>query len=164
MNLATRFYVRYTKHLPRGEVTDRMRWTRLPMLSWGAILSLLLASVIPVPSFGQATPPLDVIARWELVNYARVVLEIEPIRQKYYRQAQALARRPIPRNLCFGMSPQNIPSGMEAICANYMREAMQVLKKYNMTVEQFNAITLRAQQDKAFSQRIQTEMLRLKQP
>jgi len=106
----------------------------------------------------------DVIAPWEVINYARVILEIEPIRQKYYRQAQAVAGGQVPRNSCFGMSPQNIPSGMETICASYVREAMQVLKKYNMTLEQFNAITLRAQQDTAFSQRIQTEMMRLRQP
>ncbi len=141
-----------------------MRWTLLPIIFCGSTLSLLLISVMPVPSLGQAAPQADVIAPWELINYARVVLEIEPIRQKYYRQAQAVAGGQVPRNSCFGMSPQNIPSGMETICASYVREAMQVLKKYNMTLEQFNAITLRAQQDNAFSQRIQTEMMRLKQP
>ncbi len=134
------------------------------MMFCGTILSLLFVSVIPSISLGQAASQSDVIAPWELINYARVVLEIEPIRQKYYRQAQALAGGQIPRNSCFAMSPQNIPSGMETICASYIRDAMQVLKKYNMTLEKFNAITLRAQQDNSFSQRIQTEMMRLKQP
>ncbi|MDR5637819.1 DUF4168 domain-containing protein [Thermosynechococcus sp. PP42] len=112
----------------------------------------------------QTSPRTDAIAPWEIMNYARVVLEIEPIRQKYYRQAQVAFQGQVPRNSCFGMNPQNIPSGLETICANYVREAMQVLRKYNMSLEQFNAITLRAQQDSALSQRIQAEMVRLQRP
>ncbi|AHB87418.1 hypothetical protein NK55_00125 [Thermosynechococcus sp. NK55a] len=137
-----------------------MSWKWLP-------LALCSAGLLPVPSpysLAQTSPRTDVIAPWEITTYARVVLEIEPIRQKYYRQAQAAFQGQVPRNSCFGMNPQNIPSGLETICANYGREAMQVLRKYNMSLEQFNAITLRAQQDGAFSQRIQAEMLRLQQP
>ncbi len=139
-----------------------MSWKWLPLAVWSAGLVLVLA---PSPhSLAQTFPRPDVIAPWEIMNYARVVLEIEPIRQKYYRQAQAAFQGQVPRNCCFGMNPQHIPQGLETICTNYMREAMQVLKKYNMTLEQFNAITRRAQQDSAFSQRIQAEMLRLQQP
>ncbi|BCX12689.1 MAG: hypothetical protein KatS3mg067_1627 [Thermosynechococcus sp.] len=139
-----------------------MSWKWLP-------LALCSAGLLPVPvpspySLAQTSPRTDVIAPWEITTYARVVLEIEPIRQKYYRQAQAAFQGQVPRNSCFGMNPQNMPRGLETICANYGREAMQVLRKYNMSLEQFNAITLRAQQDGAFSQRIQAEMLRLQQP
>ncbi|HIK25135.1 MAG TPA: DUF4168 domain-containing protein [Thermosynechococcus sp. M46_R2017_013] len=138
-----------------------MAWKWLPLAVCGA--GLLLAPVPSLRSFAQTAPRPEMIDRREIMNYARVVLEIEPIRQRYYRQAQAVFQGQVPRNSCFGMNPQNIPIGLETICANYMREAMQVLKKYNMTLDQFNGITRRAQQDSAFAQRIQAEMLRLQQ-
>lgn len=138
-----------------------MAWKWFPLVVGSA--GLLLTPVPSPGSLAQTAPRPEVIAPWEIVNYARVVLEIEPIRQRYYRQAQAVFQGQVPRNSCFGMNPQNIPIGLETICANYMREAMLVLKKYNMTIEQFNGITRRAQQDSALSQRIQTEMLRLQQ-
>ncbi|WKT81263.1 DUF4168 domain-containing protein [Thermosynechococcus sp. PP45] len=139
-----------------------MSWKWLPLAVCSA--GLLLVPVPSPHSLAQTSPRTDAIAPWEIMNYARVVLEIEPIRQKYYRQAQVAFQGQVPRNSCFGMNPQNIPSGLETICANYVREAMQVLRKYNMSLERFNAITLRAQQDSALSQRIQAEMVRLQRP
>ncbi|WP_164920799.1 DUF4168 domain-containing protein [Thermosynechococcus vestitus] len=136
------------------------KWLPLAMCSVGL---LLVPALLPY-SLAQTSPRTDVIAPWEITTYARVVLEIEPIRQKYYRQAQAAFQGQVPSNACFGMNPQHIPSGLEAICASYGWEAIQVLKKYNMSLEQFNAITLRAQQDSTLSRRIQAEMLRLQQP
>ncbi|MFN4270490.1 MAG: DUF4168 domain-containing protein [Thermosynechococcus sp.] len=138
-----------------------MSWKWLPLILCSA--GLLLTPVPLLRSLAQTAPRPEVTAPWEIANYARVVLEIEPIRQKYYRQAQTAFQGQVPRNACFGMNPQNIPIGLETICANYMREAMQVLKKYNMTIEQFNGITRRTQQDRALSQRVQAEILRLKQ-
>ncbi|MFN4278986.1 DUF4168 domain-containing protein [Thermosynechococcus sp.] len=138
-----------------------MSWKWLPLGVCSA--GLLLAPVSLPRSLAQAAPRPEMIDPWEIINYARVVLEIEPIRQKYYRQAQVAFQGQVPRNSCFGMNPENIPIGLETICANYMREAIQVLKRYNMSLDQFNGITRRAQQDSALSQRIQAEMLRLQQ-
>lgn len=135
-------------------------------ITQGIAIALLIAILPGVYSSlrSQSSPqPSLLFAQTDVINYARVVLEIEPIRRKYYRQAQQVVSGAVPRNSCFGYNRQNIPNGLEGICEDYLRESMQILQKYNMSLEQFNAITQRAQADANLSQRIQQEMLRLQQ-
>ncbi|MDG2990703.1 DUF4168 domain-containing protein [Candidatus Synechococcus calcipolaris G9] len=138
----------------------------LGKLTQGVAIALLIAVLPGVYSSlrGQSSPePSLLFVQADVSNYARVVLEIEPIRRKYYRQAQQVVSGTVPRNSCFGYNRQNIPNGLEGICEDYLRESLQILQKYNMSLEQFNAMTQRAQVDANFSQRIQQEMLRLLQ-
>lgn len=128
-----------------------------------ALLMAILPGAYSSLRSQSTSDPSVLFVPTDLINYARVVLEIEPIRRKYYRQAQQIVPGGVPRNSCFGYDRQNIPEGLADICGDYLRESMQVLQKYNMSLEQFNAITQRAQVDTNLSQRIQQEMLRLQQ-
>ncbi len=140
-----------------------------PMVSGvlGGFLSLLsLTWVVPIPGLAQAptVSPSLVINNTQVSNYARAVLAIEPIRLKYYRQAQQLFPGRLPRNPCLGNSKDTIPTGLEGICQQYMNESMAILRKHDLTPEEFNAITQQLRFSPSLYQRVQLEMMRHQQP
>lgn len=97
-------------------------------------------------------------------RYAKAVLEIEPLRLRYFKQAQQLMPGKIPPNVCYGNYQTNIPQQLESVCDRYLRESKTIIQKHHLTLEQFNAITVRARNDSAYSELIQQELLRQQQP
>jgi hypothetical protein len=117
--------------------------------------------VLAQSSVPPSTSPTGLTS--QLTDYARAVLEIEPIRLKYYQQAEQLMRRgQIPQNTCLGNNKANVPQGLEGICNGYLNDSKQVIERNNLTPEQFNEITLRARTDTSLMTRIQQELVKLR--
>jgi Domain of unknown function (DUF4168) len=94
----------------------------------------------------------------QVSDYAAAVLEIEPIRLKYYDQARKQTNGKIPPNLCLENEKTNVVNELASICSSYMEESQAVIIKHDLTQDQFNAITTQAQTDRALSDRIQQQL------
>lgn len=144
-----------------------------PLLSGPAMISRPLIGLLtlwsltglPTPGLTQviAPSPTTTMSNSQLSSYAQAVLAIEPIRLKYYRQAQRMFSGQVPRNSCLG-EPKNVNSPrLNQLCQQYLSESMQILKKYDLTPEEFNSMTLQIQANPGLYQRVQYEMMRLQQ-
>lgn len=132
----------------------------------GGILSLLSCSwfLLPTGLAQTKTPtPTIVINNSQVSNYAQAVLAIEPIRVRYYRQAQALFAGKVPTNACSKEYPETMPPGLDAICHQYFSESMQILQKYDLSPDEFNLITQQLRFSPSLYQRVQQEMIRHQQ-
>lgn len=108
-----------------------------------------------------APSPTTTISTSQLSSYAQAVLAIEPIRLKYYRQAQRMFAGQVPRNSCL-TEPKTLTSPrLEQLCNQYFYESMQILKKYDLTPEEFNTMTQKIRTNPGLYQRVQYEMMRL---
>jgi Domain of unknown function (DUF4168) len=136
------------------------------------LLIVALAMIAEAPMLNQNSSGLLGQAAWAetpipdswVSYYAKAVLEIEPIRRRYFQKAQQVISGKFPSNLCYGNYQSNIPPGLERICDRYLRESNLIIQKHNLTWEQFNAITVRANHDPALKDRIQRELLRYQKP
>ncbi|WP_172636031.1 DUF4168 domain-containing protein [Synechococcus sp. PCC 6312] len=108
-----------------------------------------------------APSPTTTLSNSQLSSYAQAVLAIEPIRLKYYRQAQKMFSGQVPRNSCLA-EPKNLASPrLDNLCSQYFNESTQILKKYDLTPEEFNNITQQIHANPGLYQRVQYEMMRL---
>jgi Domain of unknown function (DUF4168) len=98
------------------------------------------------------------ISNLQVSKYARAVLEIEQVRQKFQHQAIQVLGKTLPTNTCVGNYRANVPPGLENICNGYLQESRAIVDKYGLTPEEFNAITLRSRNDSALFNRIQQEL------
>jgi hypothetical protein len=96
------------------------------------------------------------ISESKVSRYARAVLEIEPIRLKYVKQAKELLKGNLPKKLCL---PGYVPPGLEKICSNYLSESKAVIERHQLTMDEFNDITTQASIDKELNNLIQKHML-----
>uniref|UniRef100_B8HU30 DUF4168 domain-containing protein n=1 Tax=Cyanothece sp. (strain PCC 7425 / ATCC 29141) TaxID=395961 RepID=B8HU30_CYAP4 len=149
----------------------RLATIRPPQLCTALLLSVLsLGSVLENGSFGSlfsaSFPPAlgqTTISTDQVSSYARAVLSIEPIRRRYYQQAQQVMKGAVPKNSCLGNNRANVPQELEDICSSYLSESKTVIEKNKLTLEQFNEITMRARSDTALNSRIQQELVRQQQ-
>jgi len=108
---------------------------------------------IPLPVGAQTTFSDDRIQR-----YALIVLELEPIRQAHLEEARRiLGTINTSGNLC---AERHLPPAVQNICNRYFEKSQRLVEQRGMTIQEFNAITLQAQQDPSLSKRIQDAMLR----
>ncbi|MEN9207149.1 MAG: DUF4168 domain-containing protein [Gloeomargarita sp. GMQP_bins_25] len=119
-------------------------------------LALLLVSLAR-PVMAQGTWSDDRIQR-----YAQIVLELEPIRQAHLEEARRLLGRvSTSGNLC---GERNLPPAVQNVCDRFFEKSQRLVEQRGLTVQEFNAITLQAQQDPNLSKRIQEAMLRQRRP
>lgn len=96
-----------------------------------------------------------------LRNYARAVLEIEPLRRSALEEIQrVLGQRAVPSIACNQPgSIASLPPDAQTVAVGYCNESKQVVEEYGLTVSQFNEITLRAKRDPQLREQIQEYML-----
>jgi len=99
----------------------------------------------------------------EVNNYARAVLEAEPVRQTALTDLkQSMGSEELPRIACDRAdSISNLPDNARSIAKGYCSQYESIVKKYFSSFEEFNQITKTAQNNPNLRQRIQDEMLRL---
>jgi Domain of unknown function (DUF4168) len=137
-------------------------------LSLSLLPRLLLAAMIILLGSGESfsssaavvaqTSSQQTITPQQLSDYAAAVLEIEPIRLKYYDQARKQTNGKMPPNLCLETQTANVVNELESICNSYMEESQAVILKHDLTEDQFNAITTQARSDQTLSDRIQQQL------
>ena len=99
----------------------------------------------------------------EVNNYARAVLEAEPVRQTALTDLrQSMGSDRLPRIACDREdSISNLPDNARSIAKGYCSQYESIVKKYFSSFEEFNQITKTVQNNPNLRQRIQDEMLRL---
>ena len=99
----------------------------------------------------------------EVNNYARAVLEAEPVRQTALTDLkQSMGSEELPRIACDREdSISNLPDNARSIAKGYCSQYESIVKKYFSSFEEFNQITKTVQNNPNLRQRIQDEMLRL---
>jgi hypothetical protein len=135
----------------------------------GAISALgLIAGIVP-DSHNSSTLNFSTVAHAqdfsesEVNNYARAVLEAEPVRQTALNDLkQSMGSEDLPRIACDREDTiSNLPDNARSIAQGYCSQYESIVKKYFSSFEEFNQITKTVQNNPELRQRIQEEMLRL---
>lgn len=119
-------------------------------------------TVIPELSFSYAAQA-QAVTDEEITNYARSVLEIEPIRRSAYEQIrQITGSSNVPSIQCNEPRRLNsLPRNIRQIAVNYCNQARAIAHDNGLSDERFNAITIAHQEDADLSNRIQQAILQL---
>lgn len=122
-----------------------------PNLSLGSIL------IIGAAAYAQEFSNTDV------VNYAKAVLEAEPLRQTALNDIkQTLPSGAVPQISCDEKETwSQLPENARNIASSYCNQYEGIVKKYFSSFNQFNQITKNVRNNPDFKKRIQDEMLRL---
>jgi hypothetical protein len=99
----------------------------------------------------------------EVNNYARAVLEAEPVRQTALTELkQSMGSDELPRIACDREETiSKLPDNARSIAQSYCSQYESIVKRYFSSFEEFNQITKTVQNNPDLRQRIQDEMLRL---
>ena len=159
-------------HLPMfpSVFTSSMRnsiWMR--SLTIGTIASLSLLSGV-TPNFSSPTAQLlqtSVLAQSDesaLTRYVRAAYEIETTRRSMVSQVKEMTQGEMPSNVCQPNSIAQLQSGIrdrvKGICDNFRAQADAIVKKHNLSREEFNDFQKRSQQPETRNQ-IESEIRRL---
>lgn len=129
-----------------------------PLVLAGCATNTTSTSPTPYATVSSITPE-------EAENYARAVLAIEPSRQEAYNEIQQLINtEQVPNITCTQADTIGaLPSNVQDIAVNYCNQAKRIGESQNLTMAQFNAITITAQSNPEIQQQIQNELIRLQQ-
>lgn len=124
-------------------------------------LSLNLGQA-PTLEWGTAAMAQD-FTNEEITNYSRAVIALESRRVNAIREIKKIVGD-VPRIVCNDSnSIRTLPGNAPRIAVDYCSEAKKIIEQNDLTVSEFNEITRRQQADVAFRQRIQAEILRLRE-
>ncbi len=100
----------------------------------------------------------------EITNYARSLLDIEPLRQQYYNQIKQrlTGGQAMPQIICSDLNSVNrLPGEIRQSAIAYCQASIKIVEKNGLTIQQFNNITNLLTQDTRILERITAELLRL---
>ncbi|MGB8699870.1 MAG: DUF4168 domain-containing protein [Thermosynechococcaceae cyanobacterium] len=138
---------------------------RLSRLHWWSVLLLAGSSCLTgvVPGWSNSTAQLS----WsttafaqttdQIRSYAEAVLDIEPLRRRAYGQVRKKMNGSVPGDVC---RQGQLPGDVKSICSDFLGESADIIRRRNLTINQFNDITQRSQADPELRNRIQEEMKR----
>ncbi|MBE9114311.1 DUF4168 domain-containing protein [Lusitaniella coriacea LEGE 07157] len=121
-----------------------------------------ISSQSPGLTFQNAAHAVDVNPQ-ELLNYAKALLAIEPLRQSTYNDIKRiLGSRPVPNIVCDEPSSfANLPGNARQIAINYCHRSREISRRHGFSTDRFNRITGWVQSNPALKQRVQDAMLQL---
>ena len=100
----------------------------------------------------------------QLRSYAQAVLSIEPYRQQAFADIQQVIGNSPPNIICNKPSSYgDLPQAAQTIASNYCATSKKIVESNNLSVSQFNTITIKAQSDGGLEQRIQNAMIQIQQ-
>ncbi len=93
----------------------------------------------------------------DLRNYAKAAQEIENLRQSTFRQIeQKVGKDKASRLACNQAGSLNqLPDDARSLAQNYCNQSEAIVKKHNLTINQFNDITQQRKTDPNLNQKIQ---------
>lgn len=144
--------------------TSLFRQHTVPSAHWLVSVFVSLGSLIVIPMLPEAAIAQSVSAA-DLQNYARSLLEIEPIRQSAYSEIKRiLGTDQVPRIDCHRPGSLNsLSANIRQIAIDYCEDARRIAQENDLSPEQFNAITRALQSNPSLVPRIEQEMIRLQQ-
>ncbi|NEO26915.1 MAG: DUF4168 domain-containing protein [Kamptonema sp. SIO4C4] len=109
------------------------------------------------PRFANAAVAQD-FSNQEIRSYARALLEIEPHRQRAYNEIKDRAGS-VPNIVCNRRGTfSGLPGNARQIASNYCSRSREIVERVGLTIERFNQITSRVQNDPRLARQIQNEM------
>ncbi len=96
----------------------------------------------------------------QVTNYAKAVLNIEPVRKAHFEQVKRQMGGTVPGNICRQSSS---PSSVKAICNEFYRRSAEIIKNSGLSIGEFNQITRQVQTDQEVKARVQQELVRQQQ-
>lgn len=99
----------------------------------------------------------------QLNNYAKAVLEIEPIRKEVQRKVQVeLEGEPMPEMACNrSESYQDLPNQARSLIINYCNRSEKIVKDQGLSISEFNQITEQLQNNSELREKVRQQMLEL---
>lgn len=144
-----------------------------PIVRSLAIAGLAIAAIGwgVVPDFTRPIPRLfDTVARAqnvsddEVQNYARAILDMEPIRQSAYNDIKKIVTPEAPPNIVCSTNSTfgGLPGNARQIAVSYCNQSRQIVQNSGLSIERFNQITSQIQGgDVDLERRIQSAMREL---
>ncbi|MBI4783865.1 MAG: DUF4168 domain-containing protein [Oscillatoriophycideae cyanobacterium NC_groundwater_1537_Pr4_S-0.65um_50_18] len=124
----------------------------------GALSEVSAASSVGL-SFDNAAYAQAAITENEIQDYARSVLQIEPIRQAAYDNIKQTSGAEVPPILCHRPSSLNsLDPNIRSIAIDYCNQAIAIVESNNLTITRFNEITVAHKSDAGLAGRIQQAM------
>jgi len=134
-------------------------------IGWVIGLTAILAGCSSNSASNSASPipTLSSVSAEEIKNYAKAVLAIESKRKTAYDEIQKLTNdEPIPDVTCTKADTiAPLPKKIQDIAVNYCNQSKKIGESYDLTMPQFNAITVSAESNPDLRRRIQNELIRL---
>lgn len=124
--------------------------------------------ISPVPSSTLLSLPRGAIAQatvsdFEVTNYAKSILDIEPKRQEAYEEIKRIIGS-VPPIDCYNSNSLNaLNPQIRGIAQNYCQQSETIVTSNGLSNERFNEITRLQQSNPQLQQRIRTEILRIQQ-
>jgi hypothetical protein len=100
----------------------------------------------------------------EVINFARAVLAMEPLRQAAYDDIKRIigSAQQVPNINCSQPSSfSNLPGNARQIAVNYCNKSREFVRANRLTIERFNEIANQAQSNEDLTRRIQNAMIEL---
>ncbi len=92
----------------------------------------------------------------QIQQYAKAVLQIEPIRRESLEKAKQIMGGNVPANVC---RQDDLPNGVEGVCKNFLTRSAQIIKDSGLSIGEFNQITVRLQKDPGLKNRMRQELI-----
>jgi Domain of unknown function (DUF4168) len=127
-------------------------------------ISLKGAAILDFNSAASAQQSAPSLSAAEITNYAKALLEIEPLRQDYYNKIKQglTGRQQMPQIICSDQnSVNNLPRNIRQSAIAYCESSIEIVEKNGLTIQRFNDITNLLTQDTRILERITAELLRL---
>jgi len=96
----------------------------------------------------------------QVTQYAKAVLQIEPVRQEALAEAKQVMGGSVPANVC---RQSSIPNAVESVCKTFLSRSADIIQSSGLTIGEFNRITMRLQNDSRLRDRMRQELIRLQQ-
>ncbi|MDJ0555432.1 MAG: DUF4168 domain-containing protein [Microcoleaceae cyanobacterium MO_207.B10] len=131
----------------------------------GVIPKLSDQSLIPI--FETAAYAQKQFTNQEINKYANAVLQIEKLRVGAYQEVQneyqkQTPRGEIPEIICNDKKTvSDLPQNIQVIAVNYCDQAKRFIESNDLTVAQFNEITMTQKDDQILRKKIQDELIRI---
>ncbi|MEO0374570.1 MAG: DUF4168 domain-containing protein [Cyanobacteria bacterium P01_A01_bin.17] len=89
-------------------------------------------------------------------NYAKSILQMEPLRIQALNQVQAELGSQTPKDVC---RQNELPNAVKAICTNFFNQSAEIIRLNGLSNREFNQITEKVQMDALYRQRLDEALL-----
>ncbi|MDY7011990.1 MAG: DUF4168 domain-containing protein [Cyanobacteriota bacterium] len=131
-------------------------------LTAGSVLSGIVPTVSGTSHLSFQTAARAQSAQ-EVVNFARAVLAMEPLRQAAYDDIKRIiGSARVPNINCSQPSSfSSLPGNARQIAVNYCNKSREFVRSNGLTIDRFNEIANQAQSNPELKRRIQNAMIEL---
>ena len=101
------------------------------------------------------------VSATELVNYAKIILAMEPARQQAFDEIKKIiGNSEVPKIVCNDSNSFNgLPGKAKDIAVNYCNRSQKIVEENALTIERFNKITSEVQGNEGLQKKIYDQLM-----